>query len=247
MARRKNTKRFDPRYFMDEKTDLIKEGFTTTGPDPSKALSQQQIEAIIKLKGMDWWKKAGPHINGENIFDFLDPAYASEIMGIQENAMPAPADEMAQAEELAALFQKSPAIMAAVEEAAQDPEVQAAAQEALAQGGTMQEHEDPMGTAYQKRADRAGMGTAVGAGLGISGTAAMFAPGALALVGQAAAGTAVAALGFTAGPALMAIGMILMMKMDSAEGENRWKAEMPHLRKRSDFSDEEYRKMYNKD
>ena len=26
MARRKNTRRFDPRYFMDEKTDLIKEG-----------------------------------------------------------------------------------------------------------------------------------------------------------------------------------------------------------------------------
>ena len=25
MARRKNTKRFDPRYFMDEKTDIIKE------------------------------------------------------------------------------------------------------------------------------------------------------------------------------------------------------------------------------
>ena len=25
MARRKNTRRFDPRYFMDEKTDIIKE------------------------------------------------------------------------------------------------------------------------------------------------------------------------------------------------------------------------------
>ena len=25
MARRKNTRRFDPRYFMDEKTDVIKE------------------------------------------------------------------------------------------------------------------------------------------------------------------------------------------------------------------------------
>ena len=84
MALRKNKKFIDPRYFMDEKTEIVKEGFTTSGPDPSKALSQDQIAAIIKMKGMDWWKKAGPHINGENIFDYLDPAYASEIMSIKE-------------------------------------------------------------------------------------------------------------------------------------------------------------------
>jgi hypothetical protein len=30
MARRKNTKRIDPRYFMDEKTDIIKEGEIST-------------------------------------------------------------------------------------------------------------------------------------------------------------------------------------------------------------------------
>ena len=155
-------------------------------------------------------------------------------------------DEMAQAEELAAVFQKSPAIMAAVEQAAQDPKVQAAAQEALAQSGTMQEDEDPMGTAYRKRADRAGTGTALGAGTATAGLAAMFAPAALAMVGNAAAATAVGALGLTAGPALMAIGLIIMMKMDSAEGESRQKAEMPSLRKRSDFSDEEYKKMYNR-
>ena len=84
MAFRKNKKFIDPRYFMDEKTEVVKEGFTTSGPDPSKALSQEQIAAIIKMKGMDWWEKAGPHINGENIFDYLDPAYASEIMSIKE-------------------------------------------------------------------------------------------------------------------------------------------------------------------
>ena len=82
MAIRKNKKFIDPRYFMDEKTDIIEEEFTTSGPDPSKALSQNQIDAIIKMKGAEWWKKAGPHINGENIFDFLDPAYASEIMRV---------------------------------------------------------------------------------------------------------------------------------------------------------------------
>ena len=47
MARRKNTKRFDPRYFMDEKTDIIEEGFTTTGPDPGDALSTDDLLIII--------------------------------------------------------------------------------------------------------------------------------------------------------------------------------------------------------
>ena len=46
MARRKNTRRFDPRYFMDEKTDIIKEGFTTTGPDPKWALTTGQVMAL---------------------------------------------------------------------------------------------------------------------------------------------------------------------------------------------------------
>ena len=31
MTMRKNTRRFDPRYFMDEKTDIIKEGATSPG------------------------------------------------------------------------------------------------------------------------------------------------------------------------------------------------------------------------
>lgn len=154
--------------------------------------------------------------------------------------------DMAEVEDLAATFEQSQVIMDAVEQAAQDPKVQAAAQEALAQSGTMQEDEDPMGTAYRKRADRAGMGTAAGAGIAIPGLAATLAPAALAMVGNAAAATAVGAIGLTAGPALMAIGLIIMMKMDSAEGENRQKAEMPHLRKRSDFSDEEYKKMYSR-
>ena len=31
MAIRKNTKRIDPRYFMDEKTDVVKEGADSSG------------------------------------------------------------------------------------------------------------------------------------------------------------------------------------------------------------------------
>ena len=47
MARRKNTRRFDPRYFMDEKTDVIEEqgSFTTNMPDniPSTADVMQKM------------------------------------------------------------------------------------------------------------------------------------------------------------------------------------------------------------
>jgi len=47
MVRRKNTKRFDPRYFMDEKTEVIKEqgSFTTNMPDdiPSTADVMQKM------------------------------------------------------------------------------------------------------------------------------------------------------------------------------------------------------------
>jgi predicted lipid-binding transport protein (Tim44 family) len=48
MARRKNTRRFDPRYFMDEKTDIIKEtewhDLTAgeTAPPHSKEITEPQ-------------------------------------------------------------------------------------------------------------------------------------------------------------------------------------------------------------
>jgi len=48
MAIRKNKKFIDPRYFMDEKTDIIEEGFTTTGPDPGDALSTDDLFKLMK-------------------------------------------------------------------------------------------------------------------------------------------------------------------------------------------------------
>tara|TARA_R110000824_G_scaffold190926_1_gene372474 strand:+ start:43 stop:453 length:411 start_codon:yes stop_codon:yes gene_type:complete len=47
MAFRKNKKFIDPRYFMDEKTDVVKEGFTTTGPDPRDALSTKELGKLM--------------------------------------------------------------------------------------------------------------------------------------------------------------------------------------------------------
>jgi nitrate/nitrite transporter NarK len=83
------------------------------------------------------------------------------------------------------------------------------------------------------------MGIAAGAGLTTSGLAATFSPAILAAVGNAAAATSVAALGFTAGPALMAIGMILMMKASDSRTDSNFKADNPSQRSRADFSDEE--------
>ncbi len=44
MARRKNTRRFDPRYFMSEKTDIIKEGMRMSPED----LDRQEFEKLAQ-------------------------------------------------------------------------------------------------------------------------------------------------------------------------------------------------------
>ena len=46
MARRKNTRRFDPRYFMDEKTDIIKEEVETP-PVKNTSVQQEELEEVI--------------------------------------------------------------------------------------------------------------------------------------------------------------------------------------------------------
>tara|TARA_B100000900_G_scaffold226196_1_gene192010 strand:- start:1283 stop:1591 length:309 start_codon:yes stop_codon:yes gene_type:complete len=50
MARRKNTKRIDPRYFLNETTyrDEVEEGMSSyvTGPDPKDALTTAQAMAL---------------------------------------------------------------------------------------------------------------------------------------------------------------------------------------------------------
>jgi uncharacterized BrkB/YihY/UPF0761 family membrane protein len=162
-------------------------------------------------------------------------------------------DEMAIAEELAAVFQKSPTIMAAVEQAAQDPKVQAAAQEALAQSGTMQEDEDSMGDAYRKdsmgdayrkRAEKTGIGIATGGALATGGLAALFSPAVLTTIGSTAAATStIGLLGFTAGPALLAVGMVVFMKYYEKRNSDNHKATFYSARSASDFSPEEYRKI----
>ena len=158
---RKNVKRIDPRYFMDEKTDVIKEEKEAT-----------------RMK---------------------------EIAGVGSGA-PAPSDrrtprlqsrepDMTQAQELAQVLAQSPLVMAAIEQAAQDPEVQAAAQESAMQEGFTDPTNDQLSSAA--------MATGVG------GAAIM-------LIGSAAAATApVMALGLTGGVALAAIGILISQLIDS--------------------------------
>ena len=49
MARRKNTRRFDPRYFMDEKTDVIKEEMKDYYG--GEAHSQSKADAAMPRRG----------------------------------------------------------------------------------------------------------------------------------------------------------------------------------------------------
>ena len=44
MARRKNTKRIDPRYFMDEKTETINEAWDSAGNWKSRYSNRQDVE-----------------------------------------------------------------------------------------------------------------------------------------------------------------------------------------------------------
>ena len=98
-------------------------------------------------------------------------------------------DKMAKAQELAQVLAQSPAVMAAVQQAAKDPKVQAAAQE-----GAIQEA-DFMPT-NQQLSDTA-MATGIGGG-------------AIMMIGAAAVATpAVFALGLTGGVALMAMGILV--------------------------------------
>ncbi len=103
--------------------------------------------------------------------------------------------DMAAAQELAKVLAKSPAVMAAVEQAAQSPEVQAAAE------GEVQEAKLPTDN---KLANIAGF-TGITAG------------GIVAVASAATGIPAIMALGITGGPALMAIGMLIKHAIDSGK------------------------------
>jgi hypothetical protein len=150
---RKNVKRIDPRYFMDEKTDVISE-------------SKEDIEEIAGVGS----STPSPTARRTPRLQTREP-------------------DMTQAQELAQALSQSPAVMAAVQQAAKDPEVQAAAQEGAIQEG------DFMPT-NQQLSDTA-MATGIGGG-------------AIMAIGAAAVATpAVFALGLTGGVALMAIGILV--------------------------------------
>ena len=53
MARRKITRRFDPRYFMSEKTDIIKEGMRMSPED----LDRQEFERLAQILRDDYGDK----------------------------------------------------------------------------------------------------------------------------------------------------------------------------------------------
>ena len=127
--------------------------------------------------------------------------------------------EMAEVEDLAASFEKSPAIMSAIEQAMRDPKVQAALEKELA----MQEADDVYGQnrrdAYRKREKRYAGALGLGAGaVGLGGTIAIMAP-------ILAASAPIAALGITGGLALAAIGHIAAKHFSKRASQNQAKAD----------------------
>jgi hypothetical protein len=162
--------------------------------------------------------------------------------------------DVAKAEEIVPKLKQSPEIMDAVKQAAQDPKVQAAVQQALSQGGSMQEEEDPyagdpIGGAYKKRADLQGIGSAAAGTVSVAAFAAAMTPGALATIGMAAAMTpAMLAMGLVGGPILAGVALMIAAELSMSKHANLNKAadKSGRTRDRSDFSDKEWRKIHNR-
>jgi len=161
--------------------------------------------------------------------------------------------DVAKAEEIVPKLEQNPEIMAAVKAAAQDPKVQAAVQQALAQGGSMQEEEDPyagdpIGGAYKKRADLQGMGSAAAGTVSVAAMAAAMTPGVLATIGMAAAMTpAMLAMGLVGGPVLAGVALLIAAELGMAQSANTNKAadKSGYSRDRFDFSDKEWQKIHS--
>lgn len=70
MARRKSTRRFDPRYFMSEKTDIIKEGMRMSPED----LDRQDFEKMAQLaKDDERLRRKIENVEVGNLPDSEDP------------------------------------------------------------------------------------------------------------------------------------------------------------------------------
>ena len=206
MARRKNTKRIDPRWFMDEKTETINEAWDSAGnwksrySDGRSKSTDVEPETDEELK----YRREKEAREDERRREAGLPPKKSKYF--QENQG---GDDMATAEELAQTLSQSPAIMAAVEQAAQNPEVQAKADEL-----SQQLQEDI-------KTDRAEFYAAAGGGIGTAGWSALMGQGLG--ISAAKAVPAVAALGLTAtgtGLLTVAIGILIYNALQDRAGRS---------------------------
>ncbi|MAG24736.1 hypothetical protein CMI47_04065 [Candidatus Pacearchaeota archaeon] len=262
MARRKNTRFIDPRWFMDEKMETIKEEIEEgMGPQgqgdppwaPEWRTSAPGHEDVVSTEDLFKLMSAGygpDDLRGLN-YGNLTPEMAS-ILGrgpMAENV--GGGVDMAKAEELAATFQKSPTIMAAVEQAMQDPEVQKALEQATA-GGLQEEEDpyadDPVGAAYQKKAQLAGAGEVASAGVAAVGAGAVVGPAILTTIaGKMVVTGAIAALGIAGGAALMGLAIVAAAAFNKRRHDSSQKAKGYTDRDVRDFSPDEWRKIHSGD
>ena len=164
--------------------------------------------------------------------------------------------EVEKAKETAQVLSQSPAIMAAIKQAMQDPKVQAALEQATS--GDMQEGKgpldhldfegDPVGQAYKGAADFGDTASDVSLGIAGVGAAISLTPGALALIGGALVVTGpMAAAGILGGFTIMGASMIAAQLFMSSKNEYTDKATNIHKRNPiKDFGQKGYEKIMSK-
>ena len=72
MARRKNTRRFDPRYFMDEKTDIITEAGKPLPDIPDQEKYDTAIDKIRDLVEVAFVAARNSPRTQDDFVDFID-------------------------------------------------------------------------------------------------------------------------------------------------------------------------------
>ena len=298
MAIRKNKKRIDPRYFLNETTyrDLDEsmygtfkqhwnDEYTWKMVTPNsiisiyKGINSNNPQKFIDDLPYEWQKpKVTKALQDAGILKATAPAAEPTADSGVKGAYSGPDDgrtqakstadlrmdksgrvseqenlgggaDMAKAEELAATFQKSPTIMAAVEQAMRDPEVQKALEQATA-GGLQEEEDpyadDPVGAAYQKKAQLAGAGEVASAGVGAVGAGAVVGPAILTTIaGKMVVTGAIAALGIAGGAALMGLAIVAALAFQSRRTDASQKAKGYVNRDARDFGREEWEKLHS--
>ena len=89
MARRKNTRRFDPRYFMDEKTDVIQERLSPEAGRNAVEFARKIADTIRQQGGKMHAGDLMDHgVSGQEIRNFIGAIQLDPTVGQLEQGRP---------------------------------------------------------------------------------------------------------------------------------------------------------------